>query len=179
MWWHKSRVAAARGAAVLAVTLGVAACFRPLYGPTASGRQLDSVLASIDVADVAVPPAFERVSHYLRNELVFDLNGSGIPQPKQYRLALSFSESLRSPIVESTTGRAESATLVGTVAYKLTSLDGKQVLAEGTATSYATYDRTPQRFATVRAARDADIRLAKDLSDQIRTRLAVALSASS
>ncbi len=39
----------------------------------------------------------------------------------------------------------------------------------------ASYDRDAQRFANIRAARDAEIRAAKTLADQIRTRLAVAL----
>jgi LPS-assembly lipoprotein len=179
MWWPRTLSLATRAAVVAALSLSVAGCFRPLYGPTASGQNLQGMLASIDVAEVAVPPPYERVGHYLRNELIFDLNGSGIPQPKRYKLALSFTQGVRTPIVESTTGRAQSATLVGTVNYTLTALDGNKVVANGVATSYATYDRTPQRFATVRAARDADIRIAKDLSDQIRTRLAVALSSAS
>jgi LPS-assembly lipoprotein len=176
MWWHKSQKLVTRTATIAALALTLSACFRPLYGPTASGEHLDSVLSSIEVAEVATAPVYERVGHYLRNELIFDLNGSGLPHPKRYKLALSFSESVRSPIVESTTGRAQSATLIGTVNYRLLSLDGKKVVTEGTATGYASYDRTPQRFATVRAARDADIRLAKSLSEQIRTRLSVALA---
>jgi hypothetical protein len=34
-----------------------------------------------------------------------------------------------------------------------------------------TYDRSVQRFASVRAAREAEIRLAKVLADQIKTRM--------
>jgi LPS-assembly lipoprotein len=41
---------------------------------------------------------------------------------------------------------------------------------------YVAYDRSAQRFATIRAARDSDIRLAKTLSEQIRIRLATALA---
>jgi LPS-assembly lipoprotein len=133
----------ARLAAVGALTLGLSACFRPLYGPTASGESLPSVLAAIEVDKVATAQPQERVGHYLRSELIYDLNGSGVPAPKRY---------------------------------KLTSLDGQTVITSGTATGYATYDRSAQRFATVRAARDADIRLAKTLAEQMRTRLAAALA---
>ena len=41
----------------------------------------------------------------------------------------------------------------------------------------ASYDRTSQRFANIRAARDAEIRDAKALADQIRTRIMAALAA--
>jgi LPS-assembly lipoprotein len=166
----------AQFAAVGALTLGLSACFRPLYGPTASGEALQSVLAAIDVDPVTAALPQERVGHYLRSELLYDLNGSGVPAPKRYKLTMSFVERVQSPIVDTTTGRAQSATLIGDVNYKLTSLDGQTVITSGTATGYATYDRSAQRFATVRAARDADIRLAKALSEQMRTRLAAALA---
>ena len=44
----------------------------------------------------------------------------------------------------------------------------------GVAFTAATYDRSSQRFANIRAARDAEIRDAKALADQIRTRVAAA-----
>jgi LPS-assembly lipoprotein len=164
------------GAALL-LALGLAACFRPLYGPTASGERLDSVLASIEVAEIeASSPATERFSHYLRSELVYDLNGSGQAAAKRYKLALAFGQRLESPVVDTATGRAQAAILTGDVTYTLTTLDGSKVLTAGKATASASYDRSPQRFASVRAARDADIRLAKVLSEQIRTRLSAALA---
>jgi LPS-assembly lipoprotein len=166
-------------APVMAMALTLTACFRPLYGPTASGEPLESVLSAIDVAEVTAPSVYDRVGHYLRNELIFDLNGSGVPHAKRYKLVLSYSQSIQTPIVESTTGRAESATIVGRVSYTLKTLDGKTTVADGTATGYVSYDRSPQRFATVRAARDADIRIAKVLSEQIKTRLAAALATAS
>lgn len=166
-----------RAAAALSLVLGLSACFRPLYGPTASGERLDSVLAAIDVVEIeAGTPDTERFSHYLRSELVYDLNGSGQPAAKRYKLALAFGQRLDSPIVDTATGRAQAATLTGDVTYTLTTLDGSRVVTSGKATASATYDRSPQRFATVRAARDADIRLAKVLSEQIRTRLSAALA---
>jgi LPS-assembly lipoprotein len=159
---------------VLALTVGLSACLRPLYGPTASGERLETVLAAIDVAEVDADTAHDRFGHYLRSELIFDLNGSGVPAPKRYRLAMSYRQQVQSPIIDTATGRATSATVEGHVNYKLTALDGREV-ANGIAVGHASYDRSPQRFATVRAARDAEIRLAKVLSEQIKNRLAVAL----
>lgn len=166
----------ARVAALAVFALGLAGCFRPLYGPTASGESLGLLLASIEVAPVEAVQGQERLGHYLRSELVFDLDGSGQPAPKRYRLLLSANERVQTPIVSSITGRAESATLLGIVAYKLQTPDG-QTVTEGTAQASATYDRSIQRFASVRAARDAEIRVAKQLSEQIKTRLAAILSA--
>jgi LPS-assembly lipoprotein len=67
----------------------------------------------------------------------------------------------------------------GTLTYTLTSLDGNTIYTKGTATSSTSYDRYQQRFASVRAERDAEIRLAKVLAEQVKTRLAATLSAGS
>ena len=165
-----------RVTAALVLAAGLSACFQPLYGPTASGAPLPAVLAAIEVDEVAVPPSYERFSHYLRSELVFNLNGSGVPAPKRYKLALAFASRLDMPIVDTASGRAQAATLVGDVTYTLTTLDGAQTITTGKVQGSASYDRNVQRFATVRAARDAEIRLARLLADQVRTQVAVAVS---
>jgi LPS-assembly lipoprotein len=161
---------------VATLALGLSACFRPLYGPTASGAPLSAVLASIQVEPAKTAQGQERLGHYLRSELVFDLDGSGQPSEKKYRLTLAASETVQTPIVSSITGRAESATLLGTASYKVQPLVGDRIITEGVAQGTATYDRSAQRFASLRAARDAEIRLAKLLSEQIKTRVAAILA---
>jgi LPS-assembly lipoprotein len=64
---------------------------------------------------------------------------------------------------------------VVTATYTLTAIEGGAQITTGTATASASYDRTEQRYANVRAARDAEIRAVGLLADQIRTRLAIAL----
>jgi LPS-assembly lipoprotein len=164
-----------RVAAVAALTLSLAACFRPLYGTSASGANVPALLASVEVAAIDVPVELERVSHYLRSELIFDLDGSGTPAPKRYKLVVNYSQSIATPIVDTASGRALSATITGNAAYTLTTADGTPV-TKGNAVSSASYDRFPQRFASVRAGRDAEIRVAKLLADQIRTQLAAFLA---
>jgi LPS-assembly lipoprotein len=157
------------------MALGLSACFRPLYGPTASGAPLQEVFASIQVQPVTAGPGQERITHYLRSELVFDLDGSGQPRPKQYKLDISVNQQVVTPIVDSVSGRAQTAHLTASATYTLTSLDGTRTLTKGVATASASYERQTQRFASVRAARDAEMRVAKLLSEQIRTRLSGAL----
>lgn len=164
---------ALRLALAAALTLSVSACFRPLYGPTASGEPMSVALASVQVDDVSMAQDQERLGHYLRSELIFGLDGSGqSATPKRYRLKMQGSESVTTPIVSATTARAEAGTIIGTVKYSLETLDGAKVISEGVATATATYDRSVQRFASLRAARDAEIRLAKVLAEQIKTRIA-------
>jgi LPS-assembly lipoprotein len=161
-------------AATAALALALGGCLRPLYGPTASGERLQDLLASIEVAEPITNVLQERLGHYVRSELVFMLDGSGQPKPKRYRLTLNLNQSIQSAIVDFVTGRAESATTVGRATYTLYTGDGR-VVTTGTATASATFDRTPQRFATVRAARDAEIRLGTQLAEQIKTRIAAVM----
>jgi LPS-assembly lipoprotein len=51
-------------------------------------------------------------------------------------------------------------------------------LAKGFVVSLSDYDRSSNRFANVRAARDAEIRNAKNLAEQIRSRIAAEIPAS-
>lgn len=163
-------------AAALALSLGLSGCFQPLYGTaTQSGQSLAGTLSAIDVDEVVGSRNSETFTHYLRSELVYQLNGSGLPADKRYKLEMTFTSTLQTPIVDTATGRAQSATINGVVAYSLKTLDGSKTLTEGKATGSASYDRFVQRFASVRAARDAEIRLAKVLAEQIRTRLSAAL----
>jgi LPS-assembly lipoprotein len=158
-------------AVVAGLALGLSACFRPLHGPTATGQSLQTILASIDVPEINWSGNQARIGHYLRSELVYELNGSGSDIPKRYVLKFGLAQSLSTPIVDSESGRALSATITGNLTYTLTTPDGKTIITQGTATASTSYDRFEQRFAALRANRDAEIRLAKELAQQVKTRL--------
>lgn len=167
--WSLRRLA--RLALVIGLPLPAMGCIHPLYGPTASGEALQTKLSGIVIDRVP-----DRLGHYLVQELGFDLNGSGTEGKARYRLALGATETVQSSIVSTVTGLATSATLIGTANYVLTEVTtGKQIVA-GSAIATATYTRNDQRFASLRAARDAEIRVAEQLAEQIRTRLAAKLS---
>jgi LPS-assembly lipoprotein len=170
-WFRASRGIAMAASASLLLT----GCFTPLYGPTATGGNVKDVMATIDVAAAGGKVGQERIAHYLRNELVFDLDGSGRPTPKRYKLDVTVNESLSAVTVNTQTGQASSAILTGTAAFKLIPIAGGPEIIAGTATASASYDRGPQRFANLRASRDAEIRVAKTLAEQIQTRIAVTL----
>lgn len=168
--------AALRLAAALLLTLTVAGCFRPLYGPTVSGENLPDVLGAIRVEPINVGRGSEFFAHSLRSEVIFQLNGSGAPRPERYKLVMSIAQLLQTPTVDSTTGRADSATLTVNTAYSLENLEGGLPITKGVVISYATYDRSVQRFANVRAARDAQERVTRETAVQLRTRLAAVLA---
>lgn len=160
---------------VMLLFVPLAGCFKPLYGSLGSGEMLQSELLSIKVAPVIVGIGQERLSHYLRSELVYELEGGNPVSTKRYLLNVSASERVQAPIINTVSGRAESATLIASAVYTLTDIATGKVITKGTAFSSSSYDRNSQRFATLRAARDADIKVAKLLAEQIKTRLAAEL----
>lgn len=151
-----------------ALPLVLGGCLRPLYGPAADGSTITPELAGIIVDELP-----DRLGHYLVQEVRFALDGSGNDNATpRYRLSMTATETVQSAIVNTSTGRATAATLVVRVNFSLKSLPGETEILSGTASMTGSYDRGPQRFASVRAARDAEIRIAKTMADQIRTRLA-------
>ncbi|MFC5422151.1 LPS assembly lipoprotein LptE [Bosea eneae] len=164
----------------LAATLALAAlaggCFQPLYGEgTVSkvGGNVRNAMLGIDVPEIK-----GLVGHYLRNELVFEFDGGGAPdRQKILKLTASTSESLEVITVDYANGRADSAILVATADWQLVRAGSNEVVASGQSIVRAPYERSQQRFAALRAARDAQIRAAKELAQQIKARVAAALVA--
>ncbi len=155
----------------LGSSLALTGCIQPLYGPTLSGAPLASELQAI-----AIDPIPDRLGHYLGNELVFALNGTGSEVAPRYRLAVKLRERVQTPILDTVTGRATSATVIVDADYKLVTVPDNREITTGTVSSIASYDRFSNRLSNVRAARDAEIRDAKVLADNIRTRIATALA---
>ncbi|MDJ1158706.1 LPS assembly lipoprotein LptE [Chelatococcus sp. SYSU_G07232] len=162
-------------AVVGTLALGLAGCFRPLYGTTAAGTSVQDTLAAIDVPQIRSPNE-GRLGHYLRNELAFDLGGGAPVQAKRYRLEITTTERVQTAIVDTQTGRADSATLIAEATYTLKPLGDGPAVTTGKAIASASYDRSSQRFTTLRAARDAEIRVASLLAEQIKTRIAAMLA---
>ncbi|TCR68949.1 LPS assembly lipoprotein LptE [Bosea sp. BK604] len=159
--------------------LGAAAmaggCLRPLYADSTTstvGGSVKDALKGVEVADIK-----GLVGHYLRNELVFNLDGGGEPdRTKRLKLAASVTEALEVVTVDYANGRADSATLIATANWTVTDSVTGKVVSSGTNQIRAPYERSEQRFATVRAARDAQIRAGKSLAELIRGQLAADLT---
>jgi LPS-assembly lipoprotein len=170
MWLFKSgRRIGALCALLLAAPL--VGCIQPLYGPIGAGAPLVAELQAIEV-----DPIPDRIGHYVRNELIFGFNGTGSQVPPRYRLSVILKERVQTPILDTVTGRATSATVIVDADYRLVAIaDGRQIM-NGTVVGVASYDRFSNRLSNVRAARDAEIRNAKYIAENIRTRVSTAFA---
>jgi LPS-assembly lipoprotein len=159
---------------VLAASLALSGCLQPLYGPLAADPSVAAELQTVAIDDIP-----NRLGHYVKNELVFAFNGTGSEVSPRYRLIVELAERVQTPLVDTVTGRANAATVIVDAKYKLVTVPDNRKVTEGVAFSVASYDRFSNRFANVRAARDAEIRDAKVIADQIRVRIVTALAARS
>ena len=172
MWWSDR----ARGLAALALALSLGGCFQPLYSEAAH----PGLVADLQAIEVA--PIKDRIGHYLGDDLISSLNGTGSTPTPKYRLTVTLTQKSQTPTVESQVNAANAATVIGTAKFSLVQLEGEKadkVVFQGEATTAAVYDRTLQGFANLRAERDAEIRIARALADEISLRVAAALGAKS
>ncbi|MEF3367998.1 LPS assembly lipoprotein LptE [Methylocystis sp. 9N] len=159
---------------VALLVLPLAGCIQPLYAPAGAG--FDSSPLAAEMQAIAVDEIPDRLGHYVRNELIFGLNGTGSEPAPRYRLSVRMRERVQTPILDTVTGRATSATVIVDAEYRLVTVPGDVEVTKGVAFNIASYDRFSNRFSNVRAARDAEIRDARVIADSIRTRIATALA---
>ena len=154
----------------LLAAAGLAGCTEaphPLYGATSGTR---APLASIDVGAVQ-----GRVGQQVRNELVFGLyGGAGESAGKPvYKLDLTVTSIDNAVGVERYNDLPAAYVETVTATYTLVEIATGATVTSGSSFAQATYDYSPQRFADVRAKRDAENRAATVVSGDIRTKLAV------
>ena len=170
------RITRIAGAIVAGVVLaGLGGCgdvggFRPMYASNQNGQSVQDSLAAVQVATIP-----SRVGQRLRNELVFQNTQGGQPAPPAYRLEIGIKESLGSTLVKST-GEALSQVYNLEAAFTLVRISDKKVLVKGNSYARAEFERFQQIYSNVRAKEDAENRAARQIADDLKTRLAAVLS---
>jgi LPS-assembly lipoprotein len=166
----------ARLGCALALSLALAGCFRPVYGgggattvtadKTVSG-DVESRMKSVDVK-----PIEGRVGGKLRNELIFLLRGGAAKGATAYRLEISpLIEDGQAAVVDPLTNVQETRTISLRATFKLYPAGSLDPIFTADTVAIATYFSGLQRFANVRAARDAEDRAATQIAERIRTRV--------
>jgi LPS-assembly lipoprotein len=165
---------------ILGLTTG--GCFRPLYGEAANpGLVADMRAITVEPVIAAGSNSqqqddVDRIDHYLGNDLIANLNGTGATPSPKYRLKVTTTVAAVTPTVTSQIGLANSSTVTVTANYVLTPVGGGAALVSGAASNSTDNDITADRFSNLRAKRDDEIRLAKSLADEIELRLAAFLA---
>lgn len=151
------------------LSLALAGCVQPLYGALGPG------VLEAELQAIQIEPIPDRFGYYLEKDLRYAFNGTGAEVRPRYRLEVKIKQKVQAPVVDTVTSRATSATVVADATYTLYDATRTKIITQGVAFSVAGYDRFSQRISNVRAARDAEIRDAKSIADQIRTQIAARL----
>jgi LPS-assembly lipoprotein len=156
--------------AALLATLVLSACgFRPLYGAGPDQPQ-SYVVRELGAIQVGLGP--DRVDQVVYGNLLDRLTPYGVPQEPRYRLALQLNESKQGVALErdATVSRFNLALEVG---FTLQDAVTGESLFSGGVRAVAAYNVLRSEFANVIAERDARDRAARDIADEIKTRLSV------
>ena len=151
--------------------LALSGCgWRPLYGTTAGGADLQDVMRTVDISTIP-----GRVGQQIRNELIFDTTGGGEAAVPEYRLDIAIRESILNTLVDNT-GDPQSQTYQLYSQFKLVRLNDNKVVLKGNSNARAAFDKVDSVFADIRAKRDAENRAARTIADSVRLRMAAFLS---
>ena len=168
---------AARLLAVAALAALTAGCFQPMYAERADGSPgLREKLMGVELPPVDKPNAAReaRVGVEIRNALAFKLYGNATGMPPTHRLVLRFGSSRSSLLLDPNTALPSSENYGIDAQYNLIEIASNKSVMTGSTFARVSYDIPGQlqRFARSRAYRDAEDRAAREIAENIQTRLA-------
>lgn len=172
-----SNIPIARRAALLGTMALLAGCtVRPLYPNTASDPSAQAApLAAIRVDDVD-----DRVAQKVRNHLIFLLyqggEASSVPTHSARITATPSVQDVFMTTAPDGSTRISAKRVALTGVLTLSRIGDGAVVAARTRTATASFDQSGQEFANLRAGRDAEERAARQLAEQFRIVIAVALA---
>lgn len=152
--------------------LAAAGCgFRPIYAPAGSGEPH----ATDQMAAVRIEPLKDRAGQQLHNFLRDELNPDGQPVKPDYRLQVELSQRTEQLAFEKDE-TATRANIILNSAFTLRAVDDGRVLYAGRVSSINSYNILDEQYPTDVAAANALTRGLRELSQNIKLRLAVYFS---
>src|SRR5262249_46468762 len=167
MSWSRRRLSFGLGAA-----LALAGCgYHPLYGERSGpgNTPVTSELAAIQVEGIQ-----DRIGQQMYTMLRERLNPYGKPDAPRYVLSIKLTEKRTNFFFEKDE-TATRANLMLKADYVLKRAGTDEIITKGLSRSVSSYDILGSKFASVVSEEDARVRSAQAISDDIRTRLALAL----
>ena len=152
-----------RLALVLTLAGLVSACFQPVHSPSLLGGQMANRLAQVSVSK-----SDGYMAYILKSELDYLFTNGAPAKNSRYHLELTSYQGRGSSIIDAATARAQNVTLQVETRYELKDIKTGKLKGSGKTFASANYDRSQQRFATIRAQRDAEEKVAKALAERLK-----------
>lgn len=147
--------------------------FRPLHGQYSAGENPG---ASATLSTVYVEPIPDRSGQMMRTALERRLSPNGQSSAQQYRLSVTLSESISKLAVEQN-AFATRANLTLTASYSLVRVQDGFQYPSSYSTAVSSYNILSSNYATRAAELNARERAIETLASDLRTRIAITLSA--
>ena len=164
------------GAAALPGLVAAGCQVRPLYGSldmsTGEGQSVPDELAAIEIEPISHQYANEDATRELYNELVYRFERGTTRPEKLYRLKVLIDINSSEVGVEQLADIPAAYTTTMNATFVLSDKATDKTLMTGRSFATASYDFSNQRFANLRARKDAEERAAKAVADDIQTRIA-------
>lgn len=146
--------------------LGSGCGFRPLYGAKSMGT-VDAQLAQVKIGIIP-----DRVGQQLHNYLLDRINRKGRPEKPLYLLSVEVKIEKTRQAIEANQS-ATRAKLVFTASFSLQEISTEKVLVKNWARSVNSYNIVTSAISTRSAELDAIDRAAREVSEEIRSLLAL------
>ncbi len=184
MWWRRPhRLAfqpawAARLAVVFTAASLTAGCWQPLYGEHGGpgSETVRDKLAAVEIPPIAAPHGspVQRVAISLRNALQYDLNGAAGANAPTHRLVVHVSTTQITVTIDPNSGRPSGQIDSVLADFQLIEIVSNKTVLSANTYAHVDYDvpGVEQRFAKLRAQRDAEDHAVQVVAETIRNRLA-------
>lgn len=166
---------AQRTAIVLAAALLLAGCgFRPLYGTASLPEGATAAFASVRIDPIVATNDSDRIGFLLSDALDTALHAPGVKAEARYVLTLKLADERRGLGVQDDASITRYNYRLA-AEWTLTPVGAEMPLASGTAQTTASYNVVDSQYSTLVARGDAEKRAAREIAEQIKLRVAVAL----
>ncbi len=180
MWWRRPHRLAwtVRLAVVLAAAGLTAGCWQPLYGEQGGpgSETVRDKLAAVDIPAIKAPNGSptQRIAIALHNALQYDLNGAAGASAPTHRLVVTVATSQITVTIDPTSGRPSGQIDSVIASFQLIEIVSNKIVLNDSTYSHVDYDvpGVEQRFAKLRAQRDAEDHAVQMVAETIRNRLA-------
>lgn len=156
-------------AAVILASAVLAGCtsYRPLYGSSGASAGVAEQLSGIEVAEQKT-----RAGQLVRNELMSVMRGGGATSYVLELLPQETTKKVSDPVGQ----KLERYRYTLKVNYALRQPGSNEAVTEGSAFSNVSYDTVEQPVSDLQAAENARMRASKEVSEELRLRLAAYFS---
>ena len=141
--------------------------FRPLYGT--NGVESGSVVT--ELSNIDIPPPNSRVEQLIRNHLISAMSPPGREGNGQYQLLLKPTSDEFDLVIERNTDVSRRSYRLNVDFVLRDQRSGKRIFA-GNTFSEVSYDKITSEFTNLQAKTNAEERASRQVSQDIRTRLA-------